>query len=470
MKSDQSVEPSDLDCIRAFTALSLAWEGEFPLLLYESLDQPDVRDLSLFCDEGCGAVLERLATATKSRLHKLYVDLEVDGAQGWGAYINAPAASELRHLELGGADQEGVLDEMARSKQLHRLDYLSLFGDSFSSESMRALFDCDGAKELTNLQISGYSGNITGIASLLAASRSIRRLRHLDLGFNTVDAAGAAALARSPVVETLRSLSFSSGELTNQGLRDLAATPKLSNLESLDLACTGVGDVGVIALARSPHFGNLRHLSICKCAVTGRGLKALASSPHLARLEALDISLNSFGPDDLLELAASAHLGRLRQLGIRELRVSAKAFSALLRSPVMRHLEELDFQSMPLDREHIAALANLPSSVRKLTFGENAMRPGSIDTILDAPWMAELVELSLSRCGLTDSGVQKLARLQGGRLVRLDLSNNALTNKGAEALLAWPRLPSLADLSLYGNAIDPALERRIMEIVTRPTQ
>lgn len=53
-------------------------------------------------------------------------------------------------------------------------------------------------------------------------------------------------------------------------------------------------------------------------------------------------------------------------------------------------------------------------------------------------------------------------------LVRMD--SDPMMHRTAEALLAWTGLRRLAELSLYDNEIDPVLERRIMEVVIRPTK
>ena len=92
-----------------------------------------------------------------------------------------------------------------------------------------------------------------------------------------------------------------------------------------------------------------------------------------------------------------------------------------------------------------------------------------MEKILRAPCIADLVELYLSGCGVTDADIFALASTPAGRLVRLKLANNAITNAGADALLKWPGLSHLAEISLYGNSIGPALERQIMEIVAGPT-
>lgn len=462
-----------LEGLHAFTSFSFDWNGEFPSSLLALLDRPEVRNASLICRQtGYGNLLQLLAKTQSFRPHKLRVKLEIDGNREWKAFANSSAVEEIRSLVLSGADRKGVLDSIARSPHFQHLDHLFLQADNFSVKSLRALFDSDTVSRLSQLHINTMTGiGHAGVGAALAASHTIRGLRHLSLSCLTIDETDGLCLARSSVVETLQSLDFYTSKLSDLGLSQLASA-NLDNLESLDLHSTEVGDVGVMALANSPRMRNLRRLDLSGCKVTGLGLKSLAASPHLSRLQVLDISYNPLGPNDLLCLATSPHLQDLHTLGVLGLAISGAAFKALLQSPLLRKMEELSIPWLEFEKEHLTALLNLPfpGSVRILTLNNNSLRRADIAAILKAPWAAELVELSLSECRVNDAVVRCLTKTLPRRLVRLSLSSNKITNEGAKALLSWPGLPHLSEISLYGNSIDPALERQINEIVARPAR
>jgi hypothetical protein len=69
--------------------------------------------------------------------------------------------------------------------------------------------------------------------------------------------------------------------------------------------------------------------------------------------------------------------------------------------PRARRLDELGLNGIALDDEAVAAAVGIPTpcALRLLSLGGNDMRPGGLERILDAPWVAGLVELSLRQCG-----------------------------------------------------------------------
>jgi uncharacterized protein (TIGR02996 family) len=458
----------ELGLVSAFT---LSWDEELPLYAIELMDNDRVRTLSLGSDEDHGPLLRRLAEAGAIRPHKLAVSPDPADMASWEALMASAVLSELRDLESSVPERSPALEMLARAAHLRKLSRLYLSGDRLPATDLRSFFDSPAAAELEDLSISGYSGDLVGIAAALAVSTAVRKLRRLDLGFNSVGVVEARALARSPVLETVTTLEFSSGKLTPEAMQALAASPHLANLEKLELGSTGIGDEGLIALANSPHVRRLRVLDVCRCGITERGLKALAGSPYLEQLEDLDLSINPLGPTALHLLASSTRLGKLRRLALRQLTMLPATFSRLLKSPVVAQLEHLDLQGAPLQPEHVRALmeSTVLAGLRKLTFHENRLPPGAIDALMDAPWLGNVADLYLSGTGLTDAGIRKLtARPASGSLGELSLDKNEVGNEGAEALLAWPGLRLLVDLSLYKNPINEELERKIMDVVHAP--
>jgi hypothetical protein len=72
----------------------------------------------------------------------------------------------------------------------------------------------------------------------------------------------------------------------------------------------------------------------------------------------------------------------------------------------------------------------------------------------------------LPGAGLTDEGVLRLTqRTDLTRLRDLDLSNNSITNRAAEALLSWPGLTRLVRLNLYKTCIDKELEKQLQTAI-----
>ena len=115
-----------------------------------------------------------------------------------------------------------------------------------------------------------------------------------------------------------------------------------------------------------------------------------------------------------------------------------------------------------------AALADSPSlgNLRELELGNNGLRPEGLAALCGAGWLDSLVTLSLSRNALGDEGVRELlGRLHSGTLARLNLGQANLGPAGGKALLDWPGLAEVVDLSLDGNSFGKDLADQLKRIV-----
>lgn len=435
------------------------------------LDQKHIRSLDLN-GNGTGPVCSRLATASALRPFKLSVSPDPNDTEGWRSLMNSPVLSEVRSYSNSVLADSPVLATLARAPHLARLERLSLdlFDFYYSAESLTALFNSPNLTNLADLRVIGFSGPVHGIGPAIAESKVIRKLQTLDLGFNVVSTEDAVVLACSPALDNLRSLSFSSGAITDAGVVALADSPHLCRLEILDLSCTGISDVALTAIANSPNLRKLRRLYVCRCAFTERGVRALASSPFLTELEDLDLALNSLAEGVLDALASSTTLGNLRSLRIGNNNVHADSFARLMESAVVRQVETLSLSILSADQARALAGSPALTSLRKITLNEAQLQRGEINALMDAPWLPAIVELNLSRTGLDDEGIQKMtSRLRPGSLANLAIGeNSSISDLGARALLEWPGLQHLVDLSLYGTQIQPALQQQLKKVVVNP--
>jgi uncharacterized protein (TIGR02996 family) len=77
-----------------------------------------------------------------------------------------------------------------------------------------------------------------------------------------------------------------------------------------------------------------------------------------------------------------------------------------------------------------------------------------LDTVAEAPALAETAALDLDGNGVQDEGLRTLLSSPHlGRLTQLDLANNRLTDTAAELLAETPRLPQLTWLDLRNNRL-----------------
>lgn len=445
------------------TAFDVAADDAAAADAFDPLDLDRVRELRL---SGTGGPhLRRLAAFKSARPHKLSVEFDADDPAASEAVLASPLLAEVRDAELSLDDQPpALLSAVARSPHLRKLTRLFLSGDDFPPALLRELFASDAVRGLRRLSVSGYSGSLNGVTAALVKGGAARQLTDLDLGFNRVTTEEAEALAKSDLLAGLRALDLGSGELTPDGAVALVRSPNAAGLERLDLSGTQIGEEAVFALAQSPHLKNLRELALCRCGVTAKALRAIAQSPHLANLERLDLSINPLAPFALDALSGSRTLGRLKCLGLRQLVIANDTFDRLLRSPVVGQVEHLDLQGAMLSKAKLRGLveATALGRLRKLTLGENALMKGEIDILGEAEWLTGLVDLAAYNTKMTDAGVRTLtARLTGGRLGRLDLGRNLLTDESADVLLNWSGLGRLADISLHQSGIADAPAEKV---------
>lgn len=448
---------------RHATAFDVAAEDDAPADVFDPLDVATVRELRL--TGTTGAMLRRVAEFKAARPHKLCIEFDSDDPASAETFLASPILSEVRAAEVGLEDQDPkLLAALARAPHLRAVAELFLSGDRFPQPLLRDLFASDAVKNLRRLTVSGYAGHLTGVVDALVKGGAAGRLTELDLGFNVVSTDEAVALARSELLAGVRSLDFGSGELTTAAAVAIGRSPNAANLERLGLSNTHVGEDAVFALAQSPHLKNLRELDLCRCGVTAKSLRALAQSPHLANLERLDLSMNPLPPFALDALSGSRTLGKLKHLALRQLVIANDTFERLFRSPVTAQLEQLDLQGAMLSKAKLRGLVEATSfgRLRKLTLGENILMRGEIDVLGEADWLPNLADLALYNTKMTDAGVRALTeRLPPGRLGRLDLSRNFLTDESAGVLLNWGGLSGLTDLSLYQSGISDAPAERV---------
>jgi uncharacterized protein (TIGR02996 family) len=96
-----------------------------------------------------------------------------------------------------------------------------------------------------------------------------------------------------------------------------------------------------------------------------------------------------------------------------------------------------------------------------LDLSNNAVRENGMRSLAGSEHLANLRGLNLSCAGLGDGGAKALATAKFNRLEELYLSNNRITQIGAQALAAAPRLQELRVLYLRDNYLDSHAEQTL---------
>jgi uncharacterized protein (TIGR02996 family) len=223
----------------------------------------------------------------------------------------------------------------------------------------------------------------------IVAAPTVRNVAALHLGASRFDDAAAAVLAGgAAALPHLWSLNLGFSRVTHAGLKALATSPLADRLESLSLSHAstddrGIGRAGVEALAESPRLGRLKRLDLShfvtgrfKAGDPGRAVRRLFESRHLTGLRSLQLYHSGLGDADLSTvcesrprvrlaelslmsqypkiadagaeaLAAWPGLASVRRLSVAFNEIGRAGMSALIRSPHLGELTELDVRGNP---------------------------------------------------------------------------------------------------------------------------
>jgi Ran GTPase-activating protein (RanGAP) involved in mRNA processing and transport len=133
---------------------------------------------------------------------------------------------------------------------------------------------------------SGQFGNVG--AADLAASPALAHLEQLDLSGNRLGWRAAEAIARSPYLKRLEYLDLGGNHLGKRGAQALAAG-HFPRLRHLDVRFSAIPAAGIAALARSPAFPALHYLALADNGLNNDAVNALCESDRLRELRWLDL-------------------------------------------------------------------------------------------------------------------------------------------------------------------------------------
>jgi Ran GTPase-activating protein (RanGAP) involved in mRNA processing and transport len=293
---------------------------------------------------------------------------------------------------------------------------------------------------LTSLDLAANHLNLDDVVELTAAFPRLPHLRHLNLSCTDLGTAGFEVIAPLlPQLSSLESLSLASNRSHQQGVIALARElPQLARLTQLDLSGNFLFQPGFEALAAAfPFLTALKKLELGFCVAGEEGFFAVAPHlPQLTALEHLDLRCNPCGTPGLQALAAVLpRMTRLMFLNVSVL------------NPLLQ--QACDF---------LSAFRSYDSPLRVLNISGNLVdEPAAahLAAMLMSP-NGRLTKIDLLQCGLSNAGVDHLARALrvNTTLQSLGLGFNALDGHGIATLAAALCVnTALTSLDLTGNQI-----------------
>ncbi|MBN9119452.1 MAG: TIGR02996 domain-containing protein [Planctomycetes bacterium] len=288
-----------------------------------------------------------------------------------------------------------------------------------------------------------------------------------------VDVAGLSALERLRVPDAMRpylGVRYALGAEPRPTMRIGGPRPESLNAKSCK------------RLLRSENFGLVRTLRMYQPAIKAGALRAMveanvaglrrlsvratiddASAAFLARaplesLSALDVSGCDLGPDGFRLLVGSPHLRQLTALVAFRNHFGCDGLVALAASPLAGRLTVLEIQNTGIGDRGVAAVAESSLLERLvgpgLNLSMNAISDAGAEALAQCPHLAPFTELILRDNRIGNAGARALAASPGvANLTYLDLWKNRIGDPGARALAASPHLGDVRELSLRDNAI-----------------
>jgi hypothetical protein len=367
-------------------AVSADEANEAARLLANCRHLRNLRGLALAFPAG-DAGFEALAGAHWGELEWFSPDCNDLGEVGVRALAGAAWFRRLRELTLEGGLWSDAFAALASLPALRRLLALDLSKNSLSPESWRAFAQSDSFPALAQLRLGG--GNLCGGRAEALAGAGGFELRVLEAGSCGAEPGAGEAVAAAPWAGSLRVLDLSSNRLGPRDAKAVAAGP----------------------------FGALRHLDLSDNGTGPTGLSALAANPALRGLRTLKLAGRAGGAPKL----TPAHLER---------------FLAKLDAPELRHL---DLGGLPLGPKAARRLAEPKfASLTRLELNDCRLTGPSVKALLESPALNNLIQLDLSDNGLTSGPELLTDRAVLPRLASCSLGGNAIPTAVARRLRRRP--------------------------------
>ncbi|MBP3956020.1 TIGR02996 domain-containing protein [Gemmata sp. G18] len=269
------------------------------------------------------------------------------------------------------------------------------------------------------------------VAPDLGKVKQLTQIEELNFTHADLTAEALEKIVRSKHLTGLKALHLYGNEIGHAGVHALTEWPGLGRLETLDLTRCDTGPEAVVELARCENTSHITRLRLGHNSIDGDAVRAVLGSPHLGRLIELDLAGADFDHVAAFHFHTSASSKTLQQIDLDSATFTALAFGHFTRC----HLPALEFLKLNNVRLRAQEAAYLSS----------------------AAFAGTLTALFFDNCGLGAAGAQALLESTFPTLATLDLSRNRLTNRGGLALAhAALSLPALTSLKLWDNKLGPS--------------
>ena len=351
-----------------------------PAVLTRLLALHPIRDL-LFTDDLMedqpdliASQLERWAAApVLGRMESLKSEEAEIGAAGWRVLLESPHKDQLRALELSDHDSNpevAAAIAAAPMQQVQQIRFVGHMAASLGDAGVQLLASSPNLSGLLALDLWNCRCG-SGAAQAIASSEHLHRLERLHFGggsyaTNELGPEGGQALGSAAHLRQLRVLNLDFNSLTDDGAGPIPESEGLPALEVLSLQANELTNVSVRCfMSAHQRLPKLRALNLAHNDIDGGGAEFLAGCKLMEQLDELSLYHNNVGPSGVYALCNSFKTTSLKRLNLTQNPLgaeSAKVADALIQSPALQGLEQLDIERCQLEdgdrqrlREHFGA-------------------------------------------------------------------------------------------------------------------
>ncbi|GIM94224.1 hypothetical protein [Paractinoplanes toevensis] len=217
---------------------------------------------------------------------------------------------------------------------------------------VRGLLESWSDAARTETTASGWLFDGGGLADLAVLVRTLEIYRREERGSGDL-----LAVAGSPYLKDLVCLRILSSDVSDEAWWAFAESPNLGGLRTLAVRGTALGAGALDVLLRSGRHPRLTVLEMAGVGLEAGGLAGPPPGVPFPGLVRLDLYGNILGDGGARRLAEASWVAPIRTLVVGRNHLSRAGVEALLRSPVLGRLEELDVGDNPLSAADRAELA-----------------------------------------------------------------------------------------------------------------
>lgn len=184
------------------------------------------------------------------------------------------------------------------------------------------------------------------------------------------------------------------------------------------------GDGGrseLLAVVTSEEAGRLTRLSIVRSEIGRQAWQTMVESPYLTSLQHLHVTNTVMGSDVFQQLLQSSRLPRLQCLKLIEVGMDEEYLHAAPQTRPGCELQQIDFSRNLLVHDGVLMLSQSPwlQSVERLALRHNHIREPAMRALLSSPFIRRMKQIDLSNNEVTDSDRTALRRFADAKRIEL---------------------------------------------------